>query len=68
MIYLQTVFWLKVLLFSTNNSICTQSNGSKYCYVMPMIQLRCIVKKFKVMLLNTSENYSFICIQLIVYT
>ena len=45
MICLQTVKWLQVLLFNTNYSIehysfiCTQLNGSKYCYVSLTIQI-----------------------------
>ena len=45
-IYLQTVKWLQVLLFNTNHSIqqysliCSQTNGSKYCYVIPIIHLK----------------------------
>ena len=36
----QTVKWLQVLLFNTVtfNTLCTQSNGSKYCYVSLRIQ------------------------------
>ena len=43
--YFYTVKWFQFLLFSTNNSIqhysfvCTQLNGSKYCYVSLKIQL-----------------------------
>ena len=42
---LRTVKWFQVLLFNTNYSIrrhsfvCTQLNGSKYCYVPQTIQL-----------------------------
>ena len=40
------------IVFNTNNStehysfICTQSNGSKYCFVIPIIQLKQTVKEF----------------------
>ena len=43
---LHTVKWLQALLFNTNHSsqniysfVCTQWNGSKYCYVSLIIQL-----------------------------
>ena len=66
---LQTVKWLQVLLFNTNYSIqhysfiCTQPNGYKYCYVIPIIKFRRTVKEFQVLLFNTSnsiQHYAFI--------
>ena len=47
--------------------ICTQSNGSKYYNVMPIIQFRQKVKEFQVLLFNTDnsvQHYSFIGTQL----
>ena len=43
------------------------SNGSKYCYVIPIIQFRHTVKEFQVLLFNTNyfiQYYLFIYIQL----
>ena len=54
-----TVKWLRVLLFNTNsvqNFICTQSNGSKYCYVIPIIQFRHPGKEFYVLLFSTNNS------------
>ena len=61
----QTIKCLQVLLFNTDNSsqhyslICTQSNGSKNCYIIPIIQFLHTVKRFQVFHTN-----SFICTQL----
>ena len=57
--------WLQELLFNISNSnlhysfICTQSNGSEYCYVIPIIQFLHTVKQFQVF-----SNYNFIFTQL----
>ena len=68
-----TVKWLQVLLFNTNYSIerysfiCTQSNSSKYCYVIPIFKLSHTVKEFRVLLINAHnsiQHYSCICTQL----
>ena len=62
---LHRVKWFQILLCSTNNSIqyysfvCTKLNGSKYWYVMPIIQSLHIVKRFQVFHID-----SFICTQL----
>ena len=65
--------WLRKLLFNTNYSIqnysfiCIQSNSSKYCYLIPIIKFRHIVKKFQVLLFNTNnstQHYSFVCPQI----
>ena len=69
---MQTVKWLQVLLFNTNFIqlnwfIWTQSNGSKYCYVIPILQSTYTLKKFQVLLFSTNnsiQHYSFICTQL----
>ena len=67
---LQTVKWVQVFLFNCNyfihhySFICTQSNGSKYFYVISIIQFRHTAKEFQVLLFNTnnsSQHYSFIC-------
>ena len=64
--------WLQVLLFDINYSsehnsfICTHSNGSKYCYVIPIVQLRHTIKVFKVLLCITNnpiKHQSFVYIQ-----
>ena len=45
----------KKLLFNTGYSIqhdffiCTLSNGSKYCYIIPIISFRHTVKEFEVL-------------------
>ena len=61
------------MLFNTNYSIqqnsfiCTQSNGSKYCYLVPIIQFRHSIKEFQVLLFNTYnsiKHYLFVCTQL----
>ena len=36
--------------------ICTQSSGSKYCYVIPLIQFRHTVKEFQVLLFPTNNS------------
>ena len=62
--------WFQVLLFNTYNSIqhysliCTQSNGSKYCYIIAIIQFRYTVKWFQTFLSNTNNSfeYLFICL------
>ena len=46
--------------------ICTQSNGSLYGYVIPIIHLMHIVNEFQVLLFNTNnsvQHYSFIYTQ-----
>ena len=62
-----------ILLFKINYSIqhypfiCTQSNGTKYCYATPIIQFKHTVKEFLVLQLNTNDSiqhYSFDCRQL----
>ena len=64
--------WLQVLLFNTNYSISTlfihlrKVNGSKYYYVLPIIQYRHTVKEFKLLLFNTNysiQHYSFVFTQ-----
>ena len=55
------------IAINTNNSIqhysfiCTELNGSKYCYVILIIQFLHKVKWFQVFL---SKTNSFICVQL----
>ena len=47
--------------------ICTQSNGYKYSYVIPIIQFQHTVKEFQALLFNTNNSMqydSFICTQL----
>ena len=42
--------------------IFTQIDGSKYCYVIPIIQLRLPVKEYQVLLFNTNnsiQHYSY---------
>ena len=67
-ICLPTVKWLQVLLFNTNYLIennwfiCTQSNASKYYYVILIIQFRHKIKDSQVWLFNTilfNITYSF---------
>ena len=60
---------IQVLLFSTNYSIqhysfiYPPSSGTKYCYIVSIIQFRHTDKKFQVLLFNTNnsiQNYSFV--------
>ena len=64
---------LQVLQFNTNYFIqhywfiCTHSNDSKYCYIIPIIQSKHKVKEFQVLLFNTNnfiQHYSFVFKQL----
>ena len=51
--------WLQALLFNTNDSIshysfiCTQSNDSKYCYLISIITFLHTVKRFQVFHANS---------------
>ena len=62
---MQTVKWLQVLLFNTNYSIqhnsfvFIQSNGSKYCYVLTIIQFRHTIKGFQVLAFNTNSSNQY---------
>ena len=65
--------WFQVLLFNITFSIqhysfiCTQTNGSKYCNVIPIIQFKRMVQDFQVLLSNTNksaQHYSLVCKQL----
>ena len=70
---MHTVNWFQLLLFNTNYSIqrnsfiCTQSNGSKYCYAIPIIQFRHTVQIHQVLLFQTNnsiQHYTFVCTQI----
>ena len=70
---MKAVKWLQELLFNTNYSIenysyiWTQSNGSKYFYVIPIIQFTHTVKEFQVLLCitnNSIKHQSFFYTQL----
>ena len=72
-IYLQTEKCLQVLLLNTNCSIqhysfiCKRSNGSRYHYVVPIIQFGSTINEFQVLLFKTNnsiQHFSFVCIQL----
>ena len=65
--------WLQLLLFNPNHSIehssfiCTESNGSKYFYIIPIFQFRHTVKEFQVhcnVSLTIQLNISYLFIQL----
>ena len=51
--------WLQVLIFNSNISIqhysfiCMQSNGLKYCYPMPIVQLLLTIKRFQLFYSNS---------------
>ena len=60
--------WFQVLQSNTNSFIqlysfvCIELNGSKYWYVIPIIQFSHTVKEFQVLLFNTNnsiQQYSF---------
>ena len=66
--------WLQVLQFNSDyciehySFICTQSNGSKYGYVIPIIKYRRTVKSFKYRYLtqiNLFKNTHWFCTQFI---
>ena len=72
-IYLQTVKLFQVVLFNINYHIqyylfiCSQLNGSKNCYAIPIIQFWHAVKEFQVLLFNHNNYFqhsSFVCTQL----
>ena len=56
---MQTVKWIRLLLFNTHYSIqyysfiCSQSNASKYFYLIPIYHFRITVKEIQVLLFNT---------------
>ena len=60
--FLHAVKWVQALLFNTNNSIqhywfiYTQSNSSKYCYVISIIQFLHTVNCFQVFEFNTNNH------------
>ena len=56
-----------VTIIGIGSFICTQSNGSKYCYVIPIVQFQHTVKGFQVLQFdvnNSVQHPSFICTQL----
>ena len=55
-----------IILLKHYSFICTKLNGSKYFYVISIIQLRHTLKEFQVLLLNTNNSIkhkSFVCTQ-----
>ena len=60
-------WYLTLIILFIKLFVCTQSNDSNYCYVIPIFQFRYTVKEFHVLFFNTNnsiQNYSFVCTQL----
>ena len=71
--YIRYMICKHILLISFLNKtiqhysfICKQLNGSKYCYIIPIIQFWHTLKEFQILLFNTNnsiQHYSLICTQ-----